>query len=175
MTKDTRIILLVVAILLIVTAAGSVANQKYAADKRELSDSAVIMVRIDEIQTVRLTLDDIRLRPAVEFSAKLKSSIMDTPEDHVYTGVEMNELLSLAGVSGENKSQVVVRAVDGYQVALPIAEVRSAGRVFLVYQDNGDYLGVYGQPGGIGPYMLVIPSDRFSQRWVKYVCEIELR
>ena len=69
---------------------------------------------------------------------------------------------------------VIVRAIDGYTVALSIEEVLDEENVYLAYAIDGKPLRSKSQ-GGSGPYQLIVRKDQFSQRWCKFVVEIEIR
>lgn len=175
MDRNSRIIIVVLAILLIGTAIGVTFNRQYAREKEALLKAAEIAVLNDGQEVLRLDMETIGQLPVVDFSARLKSSIMKSPEEHCYTGVAFSELFSASGISLEGQKRVVVRSVDGYAVPLTVGEIYELDNVYLVFKDNGKYLGSYGDKDGQGPYMIVIRGDRFSQRWAKYVCELDVQ
>lgn len=175
MNKNNKIMLGIVVFLLVTTAVGAVYNRQYAREKEALLKAAEIAVLVDGKEVSRLNMASLAKLPTEHFTARLKSSLMSKPEEHTYTGIAFSALFAAAGVSLENRSRVVVRSVDGYAVPLTIKEIREMSNVYLVYMDNGEYLGAYGEKDAQGPYMIVIRGDRFSQRWAKYVCEIDLQ
>ncbi|MGI6727036.1 MAG: molybdopterin-dependent oxidoreductase [Anaerovoracaceae bacterium] len=174
MKKNTKIIIIVIALLAIVTAIGATYNRQFAKEKMELLKAAEVTILEDGTEAVRLSMEDMKNLSEEDFTANLKSSAMRSPEEHTYTGIALSELIKKAGVSLEGKSHAVVRSVDGYTVLLKIDEIKEADNIYLTYKDNGDYLGSYEDKDGKGPYMIVIRNDSFSQRWAKYVCEIEV-
>lgn len=163
------------AVLLVTTAIGAVYNRQYAREKEALLEAAEIAVLENGREVSRLTMEQISKLPTVEFTARLKSSLMKSPQEHTYTGIAFAQLFRLVGISLADKEKVVVRSVDGYAVPLKIEEIQELDNIYLVFKDNGDYLGSYGEKGGQGPYMIVIKGDRFSQRWAKYVCELDVQ
>jgi len=175
MQKNTRIIVIVLALLFITTAVGAVVNRQYAREREALLKAAEIAVLEQGREVSRLTMDAIGQLPTANFTARLKSSVMESPEEHTYTGIAFSDLFASAGISLKDKRRVVVHSVDGYAVPLSIEEIKALENVYLVYMDNGDYLGSYGAADGQGPYMIVIRGDRFSQRWAKYVCELDVQ
>lgn len=160
---------------MVTTAIGAAFNMHYAREKAALLETAEIIVLEEGREVSHLTMDTIGHLPVTNFTARLKSSVMKSPEEHTYTGIAFSDLLAAAGISLEGKSRVVVHSVDGYAVPLTIEEIQALENVFLVYKDNGDYLGSYSEADGQGPYMVVIRGDRFSQRWAKYVCELDVQ
>lgn len=175
MNRNTKIIIIVLAVLTVTTVVGAVLNAQYAREKKALLDAAEIAVLENGAEALRLTMDDIGRLPTEEFTARLKSSIMKSPEEHIYTGIAFSELFKAAGLSLEDRRRVIVHSVDGYAVPLTIEEINELDNVYLVYKDNGNYLGSYKEKDGQGPYMIVVRGDRFSQRWAKYVCELDIQ
>jgi hypothetical protein len=175
MKKNNRIIVIVLAVLVITTAIGAVLNQRYAAEKKALLEAAEIAVLEDGREAARLNMTVLGQMKTVEFTARLKSSLMEKPEEHTYTGIAFADLFTAAGLSLQGKTRVLVNSVDGYVVPLAVEEIKEFDNIYLVFKDNGDYLGPYGEADGQGPYMIVIRGDRFSQRWAKYVCELDVQ
>jgi len=175
MKKNTKIIVTILVVLLVTTAIGSVWNRQYASEKAALLEKAEIAVLDEGREVSRLSMDVIGQLPTADFTAMLKSSVMKSPEEHRYTGIALSDLFASAGISLEGKTRVVVHSVDGYAVPLTIEEIQALENVYLVYKDNGQYLASYGEADGQGPYMIVIRGDRFSQRWAKYVCELDVQ
>ncbi len=175
MNRNTRIIIIVLAVLTVTTAIGAFFNLQYAREKQSLLASAEIAILENGAEAMRLTMDDIGRLPTEEFTARLKSSVMKAPEEHIYTGIAFSQLFKAAGLSLEDRKRVIVHSVDGYAVPLTIEEIQELDNVYLVYKDNGEYLGSYEDKGGQGPYMIVVRGDRFSQRWAKYVCELDIQ
>lgn len=166
---------MVIAALLAATGIGVIFNMQYAREKAALLEAAEIAILENGQEVSRLNMDAISKLPVTEFTAKLKSSLMVSPEEHTYTGVALSELLAASGVSLDGKNTVVVRSVDSYAVPLKIEEIQALENIYLVFKDNGEYLGSYGARDGQGPFMIVIKNDRFSQRWAKYVCELDIQ
>ncbi|HCF50624.1 MAG TPA: hypothetical protein DER60_10095 [Syntrophomonas sp.] len=175
MKKDNQIIIMVLAVLFLATAMGAGFNMKYAREKAALLAAAEIVVLDRGREAARLNMDTLGTLPAIEFTANLKSSIMERAEEHLYTGVALSELFKTAAISLEGRQRVMVRSVDGYIVPLTIKEIEALDNIYLVYKDNREFLGSYSDADGQGPYMIVIRGDRFSQRWAKYVCELDVQ
>ncbi len=175
MQRSSRIIAMVLTVLVITTAIGAGLNQRYAAEKKALLEAAEIAVLENGREKARLDMTVLSTMKTVEFTAHLKSSLMEKPQEHTYSGIALAELFTAAGIPLEGKKRVLVHSVDGYIVPLTVEEIKEFDNIYLVYQDNGSYLGSYGEADGQGPYMIVIRGDRFSQRWAKYVCELDVQ
>lgn len=175
MNRNTKIIIMVLAVLIIATGISVAFNQQNAAERRALLEAAQIAVLDGGVEIARLDMKTLNQLYAVEFTARLKSSIMKKPEEHIYTGAALSQLFTAVGVSLEGKNRVIVHSADGYAVPLGIEEIEELDNIYLVYKDNGKHLGSYQEVGGQGPYMIVIRGDRFSQRWAKYVVELDIQ
>lgn len=168
-----KMIAIVISILIVVVGITAYLNREEIKDKEVMIEnhSFVIMENGKEVDIVELgLLED--LSPE-EFKANLKSSGKD-PVEHTYKGVMLKDVLASKGQSLEDKSQVIIRSVDGYTVALSPEEVAEDENVYIVYEMDGKPLGTK-EDGGSGPYQVVIRKDPFGQRWAKFVVEVELQ
>ncbi len=83
-------------------------------------------------------------------------------------------ILKKLEIDTENKKQLIVRGIDGYTVAFSIDEVVDEDNIYLAYKMEGKLLKSK-EEGGSGPYQLIVRKDQFSQRWCKFVVEMEVR
>jgi hypothetical protein len=114
-----------------------------------------------------LTVDDILTLP----QTKLRAKDHDNAE-HEYSGVVLNVLLKVAGVTlgsqlrGKNLAKyVLVTATDNYQVvyALPELDPEFTNEVVLLAtMVDGKPL-----PKGEGPFRLVNQADKKHARWIR--------
>ncbi len=170
MNKTIVISLIVLIMIVGVTA---YLNRGNIADRQEMQDNAQItlMENGEEIKTVDMTF--IKNQGEKTFNKKLDTSETG-PELQTYTGVLLKRVIEEAGIKLDNKNQVIVKAVDGYTVALTAAEVRKDDNVYIVYKNSGEYLQEKSK-GGTGPYRIVIRDDQFGQRWCKFVMEVNIK
>jgi DMSO/TMAO reductase YedYZ molybdopterin-dependent catalytic subunit len=101
-------------------------------------------------------------------------------KDHVYTGVALQDLLGLAGVTtgdqlrGEQLTKyVLAKCADGYEVLFSLAELDSTFTnrvVILADQLEGKPL-----PAGKGPFRLVVPNEKKPARSSFQVTELVIR
>lgn len=174
MNRNTKIIALVLVILVLATGIAVLVNYGHSKERLAILEKQEILLYENGMEVCRITFSDLDEIGSTEFQADLKSSTMLKPEPHSYTGIPLPELFSYAGISLEDKSRVMVGSLDGYRVPLKIEEVTALDNVFLVYKDNGEFLKTYSEPDGQGPYMIVVRGDKFSQRWAKYVVELNV-
>lgn len=128
-----------------------------------------------EVKTpLKLTMTELKAMPTAKVTTK----------DHdgtaaVYEGVPLHAILNRAGVpEGENlrgealQLVVLVKAADGYKVALSLAELDplfTDKQVLLACKRNGADLDVK-----TGPLRMVIPDEKRQARWVRQVTELEI-
>ncbi|MCL2300651.1 MAG: hypothetical protein FWC27_10965 [Firmicutes bacterium] len=157
--------------LLVVLAAGvavlAVLNGKEAAAKKQLRDDAVFLI-LDgrtqpETMLAKITMEEYLALNPVEFEANYKKSGKD-PEKRSYTGVPFAAILELKGIDPAQFGSAVFAAADGYASAISIREALDESNCFIVADDGGD-----------GPFRMVLPKDKFSQRWCKLLTDVHLR
>jgi len=101
-------------------------------------------------------LPSLSIRPTLEYDGK----------PHTLSGPAVMEVLKAAGAAAGDKTKVVLRAIDGYAVAVPIADIRKYGFIVATHLD--------GQPmplGGLGPLWAVYDADRFGDMMAKPIGE----
>lgn len=175
MKKIKRGTLIVIACILLLTVAVAVFAIVGAGDigiKRELEMKAEFAIKYNDIERLVTMQDIINLQPA-EFDAVLNTSNTG-PTDVKFTGVELSKICESKGFDISCAQVLEVRALDGYSSALTVDEALEEGNVYICIYMNGEALKPKGE-GGFGPYMMVIRSSAYSQRWCKYVQEVVIR
>jgi len=119
-----------------------------------------------------MDMDYIKSLESATFKAAIRSSA-NKPEDVEYTGVPLKSLLEGKGIALDGKTQIVVKGIDGYMASLSMDEFEKKD-IYIAYEMDGKPMKPKGQ-NGYGPFQLVIPGDSFSQRWCKFVCEVEIK
>lgn len=159
--------------LIIVVAIFAYLNREYMADKSDFQEKALITFTVngEEVETVDMVF--VKKQGEKTFNKELDTS-EGGPVEHSYTGVLLRDIIDVLDIDVKDKGEVIVRAIDGYTVALTIEEVLKDDNVYLVYKTDGEYLDPKAE-GGEGPYRLVIREDQFGQRWCKFVTEIEFK
>ncbi len=97
-------------------------------------------------------LPAISIKPTLEYDAK----------PHVLSGPLLVDVVSAAGWKGADATKLLLRAVDGYAVAISLADARKYRFIVATHLD--------GQPmplGGLGPLWAVYDADRFSEMAAK--------
>jgi hypothetical protein len=98
------------------------------------------------------TLPAVTIRPTLEYDKQV----------HTLRGPLLTEVLARAGAKLEDKTVLVLRAVDGYNVELPLAQARARRFIVATHVD--------GKPmplGGLGPLWAVYDADRVPEMAAK--------
>ena len=106
------------------------------------------------------------------FNAVIRSS-GQKPRETEYTGVPLSGLLLEMNINMENNKQVIITGSDGYVVVVTAEEINEPKNTYIAYAIDGEEIKPR-KKGGVGPYQLIIRKDGFSQRWCKYVTQIEI-
>ena len=167
--KSIGIVMLILIAIIVVFA---LVNRGLTKNSQEAHKNAEILMVGKNIED-KFTYDQIIQLGEEEFTAVFDSSNTD-PEEHKYTGVPLKKLIEEAGITLKDTQQVNVRAIDGYTVALKSDEVLEDENVYLTYKQDGEPMKSK-EEGGSGPYQVIIRKDAFSQRWCKFVTEIEVK
>ncbi len=168
-----RKVIIAVIVLAVVVGVTAFLNRGDLAFKDESQEKAFLVITSKGNEVAKVDMDFIRDLGETDFEANLKKSGKD-PVRHTYTGVPLKAVLEACDVDIEGKSMIVAKAVDGYTSALTLDEAMEEDNVYIVYKLDGEPLGKK-EEGGSGPYQLVISKDPFSQRWCKFLMEIELQ
>lgn len=167
--KSIGIIMLILISIIVIFA---LVNRGLTKNSQEAHANAEVLITGDNIED-KFTYNQIIQLGEEEFTAIFDSSNTG-PEEHKYTGIPLKKLIKEAGITLENKQQVNIRAIDGYTVALKPDEVLEEENVYLAYKQDGESIRSK-EEGGSGPYQVIIRKDAFSQRWCKFVAEIEVK
>ena len=170
MKKRAAIIVILIVILTITLIVSLNLNKEYIEKQKKILANAQIILVDDEKARV-LNTEDIILY-SEDFEAVLDTSTTE-PTTHIYTGVQLKELLNKNNIDFQNKI-IIIKAADGYSVAYSSEEVSIDKNVYIAFMEEGKYLGGR-DSGGRGPYESIVVSDTFSNRRCKWITEIEVK
>lgn len=92
----------------------------------------------------------------------LEKSNFSTKQDHEMNGYDLVKTLEAIDIPTSIETEFVFHSQDGGTLTLTKKQNET---FYLVFQEGAD-----------GQYIrLVIPSDEFSQRWIKYITSIEIK
>lgn len=169
---DKNKIKITIGLLIVIVGVFAFMNRELMKEKGYAHENAQVILKEGDLEVV-LNHENIINIGQVHFTAILDTSTTD-PEEHTYTGVPLKKVIEEAGLSLDKKEIVIIKGVDGYTVALSIEEVLDEENAFLAYAVDGKALKPKNR-GGSGPYQLIVRKDQFSQRWCKFVVEIEVK
>lgn len=171
--KNKRIIFTVLIFLVVVIAVTAYINRGSLSKKDTAQEEAIVTFKVNGEVIDSVSMNHISKQGEKTFSKDLDTSDSG-PVEQSYTGVPLINILNSLNIDMSNKEQVIVKAIDGYTVALTAKEVMMEDNVYLVYKNNGEFLKTK-KEGGTGPYRLVIREDQFGQRWNKFVTEVNIK
>lgn len=101
-------------------------------------------------------LPAVTIKPTLEYDGK----------PHTLAGPALADVLKAAGANPADGGKLILRAVDGYAVAVPLADIRKYRFIVATHLD--------GKPmalGGLGPLWAVYDADRFPDMAARPVNE----
>jgi hypothetical protein len=171
--KAAVTIIIVAAILLIALGVTAYLNLGNIKEKKALQENAVFLIKSGDTKLAEVNMDYLANVGEKDFKANLKKS-GKPPVEHNYTGVAMKDLFKKLNIDTGNSSTVILKAIDGYTSAIKLSEVMEDDNVYIAYKMDGKSLG-NSENGGDGPYMVIIRKDIYSQRWCRFLIEIDLQ
>lgn len=99
-------------------------------------------------------LPSVSIKPTLEYDRK----------PHTLSGPLMTDVLQAAGAASDDNARLVLRAIDGYAVVVPLADIRKYRFIVATHLD--------GHPmplGGLGPLWAVYDADRFADMMAKVI------
>ena len=171
--RNIIIIVLVTVVLLIIVGVFAYLNAGNVDEKKKLEEEAIILIKSQDKELARIDMALLEKTGIKDFTANLDTSDSEA-QKHIYSGVLLNDLLESLGIDINEYSTVIAKAIDGYIVALNAAEVVQPDNIYIAVKMDGKDLGTK-STGGSGPYQLIVAKDAFSQRWCKFLIELELK
>ncbi|MCL1827876.1 MAG: hypothetical protein FWG32_00105 [Oscillospiraceae bacterium] len=173
-TKNAnKAVYLTLGLLLIAVSVLAALNRGDAGLKRALEENREFLILTDGEPAVTVGLSDLLDLQPREFSAVMSSS-MTSPREVIFKGVELRLILAGLDIDAADAAYIVVTGLDGYVTPLTPEEVYKPENVFMCFETDGEIMKTLGE-GGFGPFMLVLPNERFAQRWCKYAETVDIR
>lgn len=171
MSKNNKLAVIIILLLAVAFLSSIYLNQGDTQKRKELLSQAKIEVLKGD-ESSEISLSDIENVGEETFVGVFDSSSSSRSE-HEYTGIELKDLVMSIFGDVKDKKAIIVHGADGFSVAYSMEEVLLDKNVYLVYMEDGKYLGGR-ESGGRGPYETIIVSDTFSNRRCKWVVKIEV-
>jgi hypothetical protein len=167
-SKNTKIIIAVVVVLLPIVVILAVLNFREMADRLEYHIEGSFRVVIgDDYRHISLH-DLVNLSPQ-----EIIASERGNPR--IFLGVSLPAILEYSGLNYAAAVSLQFISIDGFRTAISMSEALEYDNAFIVFEENGTALGE--RPGlwGDAPLMLVMNQDPFPNRWARYIIEIVLQ
>ena len=101
-------------------------------------------------------LPAITIKPTLEYDSRI----------HALSGPLLTDVLKAAGAQAGENSNLVLRAVDGYAVAVPLARARAQRFIVATHLDGAPMA-----LGGLGPLWAIYDADRVPEMAGRPVAE----
>lgn len=173
MKHSNRIIGIVMVFLVCMVVLFAFLNRGNQAQKEELQEKEQFVISIDGKEQGRISKKQVEQMGVSEYTVTMDTSKTD-PTDVVFEGVELKDILEQNKIKISDYKTIQAKALDGYSTAMTVEEVMKPDNVILCIKKDGKYLGTKGD-GGMGPFLVIIREDSFSQRWCKYLEAVDLR
>lgn len=169
--KNILILIIVVAALAAGVAVFAILNAGDTGAKQASQDNATVKVVLgDALKT--FDLNQLKTFEKVEFNATMDTS-KTGPEKKSFGGVPLKIVLKSLGFSLDGADKITFIAADGYTSVITAEEAKDSDNVYIVYERGGKP-NLSKQQGGSGPMEIIIRKDQFSQRWCKFLMEIDI-
>lgn len=168
-----KTVVIIIGILVIIVGAAAFLNAGDLVFKNQSQENAFFLIKTDGQEDVKMDMNTMKGLAKVDFDANIKKSGL-APVKHTFTGVPLKKVLEAAGIKTDGKSKVVFKAVDGYTSVLTLDEAMQEDNIFIAYAMDGKSLGKREEEGS-GPFEMIIKNDQFSQRWCKFLTEVEIQ
>ena len=172
MSRNTKLITVITAGLVVVVAVFAFLNRENIASKKEAQESGVFVLHAGG-EEFTVTMDDIEALSPFTIVANFRRS-GQAATNRTFQGVSLKAVIERLGVDFSRYASVSFLAADGYASALTISEAMDDGNCYIVIAEENKPLGTR-ESGGSGPYMMILANDQFSQRWCKFLLEVNLQ
>jgi len=172
MKKQTRILLIAVIALTAMVGILAFLNRGSAEEKKRLQQAGVFKIIRNDKTLCEVSMADLQSIGFSEIKAMMDTSTTD-PAEVTFSAVQVKDILANKNVSLDGVKTLEFRAIDGYASAVSLEEAKTEQNVYICTKKNGMALGTKSE-GGMGPYLMIIKSSQFSQRWCKFLQEIVL-
>ncbi|MCL2855547.1 MAG: hypothetical protein FWE21_08005 [Defluviitaleaceae bacterium] len=167
MSKNTKIIIAVVALLLPVIVVLVILNFREMEGRLAYHVEGEIRVIMGDA-SVPVSIDDMIDMGLVVFDSNHRRA------EGLFTGVYLLDILRFSGLDYYSAVSVQFISFDGFRSSTTIAEATQEGNALIVFGEDGASLAERGGAWENAPFMLVLPNDMFPQRWARYIIEIVL-
>ena len=170
MSRQMKIAGIILVVLLGSAAVFAVLNYQSLQEKKDLQNSASFKILTQE-EEYTVSVADIENIGIQDIKANYKPS-GKAPVERTYQGVPFADILGSLDIDTSSYQTVTFTAADGYATAISIDEAVDPEICAIVTKLDNQPLGKK-EEGGSGPLMMILPKDQFSQRWCKFLMEVQ--
>ena len=172
MSRGSKSTIIISSVLAIVAAVFAWLNYRQIAPKADAQEAGTFFVYAGE-REFTVTMDDLIALSPYDIKANYKPSGRPA-ETRTYQGVGLKAVAESLGIDYSGYESVYFAAADGYASFVSLIEAMDDGGCHLVLSHDGNPLGSR-EGGGVGPIMMIMPNDQFSQRWCKFLLEVRFQ
>ncbi len=172
MKKSNILIVSSIIVLVAITGVFAFLNSAGAGQNKTLEEEAAIIITSNGENIAKIDMELFERAGLTDFYADLDTSKTGASR-HLYTGIPLNSALQVLDIDIGDYSVVIAKASDGYTVTYDSDEIKDKDNAYIAIKRDGNLLGTR-REGGEGPYQIIIRKDAFSQRWCKFLIELEL-
>jgi len=169
MSKQTKIIVAVLIILIPAVIVLAIINRENVSERIALQESGTFLVTAFDYTHV-VSLDDLIAIGVTNISSHPRGV------ERNFTGVPVMTIFEFLGIDltqAEGRRALVFTSLDGFATSITLNEAMDTSNAFVAFEENGEPLGTRAE-GGLGPFMIVMALDSFPNRWARYLMEITL-
>lgn len=170
--NSKKIIFSVVGVLVCLVLILAYLNRGDLAVKNQLQTDEKFRVIYNDT-TYEISMDDLNKIGIEDFTATVDTSTTE-PHEEAFKGVEVTKVFEFLDIDVNNVTSLEFKALDGYASAVTSEELLTPENVYIVVEREGEALGTKAE-GGSGPYMMIIKSSQFSQRWCKFLQDVVIK
>ena len=162
--------ILLIGLITIATGLTLVLGFFHAQEAREIDDATLRIISNNKAYEIHL--EDLMNFELTDFEATVRAS-GNVSETIVFSGIWLYDLFYHLDIPLMGHETVVFKSIDGFQSRVSAEEIVQPNNIYLVLKRNQQKT-LARSEGGTGPMEIVIALDAFSQRWNKFLVEIEI-
>jgi len=159
MKKSTMAVIAILATLAIAIGVLFMLSHSDLTARQGLRADAVFLLVHGDVEH-RVSVEDIQALGLHEITVNYRSGGRPA-QQRVFDALPFAEVLDMLAIDTAEVSSAVFSAVDGFAQVFTVDELLED--VMLVLCEDS------------GPFRVILPNDPFSQRWVRYLTNVELR
>ena len=171
MDKQKKIVITIIIFLVTLVMILSIMNLGDVEHKKLLEEKSIFEINTDN-ETYSIDMEYLISLNPVDIVANLDTSLSNSQKLNMQA-IELIDIINSFNISLNNIEMIHIKSLDGYNSIVSIDELLQDNNVYICIALDNEPLKTKSK-GGMGPYLMIIQSSTFSQRWVKYIQEINI-